>query len=159
MSDFDGFYAQHQQRLIRLCWLLTLDDEDAVEVAQEAMTRAWRNWESISGVGSNPAAWTNRVAVNLSSNRRRSHGTRKRWRHLFEQREPVAPATEYVDLHRALAGLSRRQREVVVLHYWEDLDLAGCAELMGISVGSAKTHLSRARSTLRNVAALTLEDV
>lgn len=156
VSNFDDFYRTQQQRLIRLCWLLTLDRDDSVEVAQEAMTRAWQNWESISTPGSDPIAWTNRVAVNLSSNRRRRLGTKRRWRHLFAVPDVAAPA-EFADLERALHQLSDRQRQVVVLRYWGDLDMAGCADAMGISTGSAKTHLSRAHTALRAANELTLE--
>jgi len=158
MTDFDGFYAENQQRLIRLCWLLTLDREASIDLAQEAMTRAWRAWDKISVDDSNPVAWTNRVAVNLSSNYRRRHGTRKRWQHLFNRPQVEAPVTEHVDLSKSLANLSSRQRQAVVLRYWEDLDLAGCADVMGVSVGSVKTHLSRAHEALRLADELTMED-
>lgn len=158
MTDFDGFYAQHQQRLIRLCWLLTLDRDASIDLAQESMTRAWREWEKISSDGSNPVAWTNRVAANLSSNYRRRHGTRRRWQHLFNRPEVAAPVTEHVDLAKSLAKLSSRQRQAIVLRYWEDLDLAGCADVMGVSVGSVKTHLSRAHDALRQAGELAMED-
>lgn len=159
MSDFEEFYASNQQRLIRLCWLLTFDSDDAIDVAQEAMTRAWQNWDTISGAGSNPTAWLNRVAVNLSSNRRRKHGTRRRWRHLFLRPEGSESVTKDGDLERAIGSLPDRQRQAIVLRYWGDLDLAGCAEAMGISVGSTKTHLSRAHAALRQSNDLTMEEL
>lgn len=163
VSDFDDFYNAHKLRLIRLGWLLSLDRDDAVELAQEAMTRAWQNWDEISSSGSNPAAWTNRVLVNLSSNDRRRHGTQRRWRHLFSVDDAATqlttPVAEHHDLSLALRRLTHRQREAVVLRYWDDLDLAGCAEVMGVSVGSVKTHLSRAHDVLRTATELTLEEL
>lgn len=157
VRHFDDFFAENQQRLIRLCWLLGLNQDDAVEVAQEAMTRAWQHWDAISSPGSNPVAWVNKVAVNLSSNRRRRYGTRRSWRHLFETSDLSPPPTEHADLERALRKLPTRQRQVVALHYWCDLDVAACAEAMDISVGSVKTHLSRAREALRSSTELILE--
>lgn len=159
MSDFDEFYASNQQRLIRLCWLLSLDKDEAVELAQEAMTRAWQNWDTISASDSSPTAWLNKVAVNLSSNHRRRHGTRRRWQHLFNRPEALQPPANHGDLERALQGLSDRQRQAIVLRYWGDLDLAACADVMGISVGSAKTHLSRAHAALRQSHDLTMEEL
>ena len=158
VSDFDDFYATHRQRLIRLCWLLTLDREVAAELAQESMTRAWKNWQSISAPDANPVAWTNKVAVNLASNQRRKLGTRRRWSHLFVPQESTATPPEFCDLEQVLRQLSPKQREAVVLRYWNDLDLAGCADVMGVSVGSVKTHLSRAHATLREAGELVLED-
>jgi RNA polymerase sigma-70 factor (sigma-E family) len=150
MSTFDEFFLEHEQRLIRLAWLLSLDREDAVDLAQETLTRAWRDWDTIaSGVDANPAAWTNRVLVNLSSNRHRRRATRRRWKHLFDRPQVAESPTTHRDLHRALAQLPQRQRQAIVLRYWHDLDLAGCADVMGVSVGSVKTHLSRAHSSLR----------
>ena len=54
------------------------------------------------------------------------------------------------DVRRALATLSPQQRAVVVLRYFADLTEAGTAEVMGCSVGSVKTHHSRALARLRD---------
>jgi RNA polymerase sigma factor (sigma-70 family) len=51
----------------------------------------------------------------------------------------------------AVAGLSVRQRAVVVLTYWADLDPRTVAERLGISEGSVRRHLARARAHLREV--------
>ncbi|MCP3936372.1 MAG: sigma-70 family RNA polymerase sigma factor [Actinomycetia bacterium] len=149
VSDFDAFYESERTRLIRLCWLLTLDREVAAELAQETMARAWRDWESIETSIENPAGWLTRVAVNLCSNQRRGWGTARRWRHLIATPDRSPAPTEFSDLHRALDSLPARQRQAVVLRYWDDLDVAGCALVMGVSEGSVKQHLSRAREALR----------
>jgi RNA polymerase sigma-70 factor (ECF subfamily) len=55
------------------------------------------------------------------------------------------------DVREAVAGLSVRQRAVVVLTYWADLDPRAVAERLGISEGSVRRHLARARARLREV--------
>jgi RNA polymerase sigma factor (sigma-70 family) len=52
-------------------------------------------------------------------------------------------------VREAVGTLSLRQRAVVVLTYWADLDPATIAERLGISDGSVRRHLARARARLR----------
>jgi RNA polymerase sigma-70 factor (ECF subfamily) len=60
--------------------------------------------------------------------------------------EPPDVRPEVLD---AVRGLSERQRAVVYLTYWDDLDAASIARLLDISEGSVKRHLARARDQLR----------
>ena len=55
------------------------------------------------------------------------------------------------DVRSAVEELSMRQRAVVVLTYWADLDPTRVAERLGISEGSVRRHLARARARLREV--------
>ncbi len=51
-------------------------------------------------------------------------------------------------IEKAIEKLPARQREAFILRYWEDMDVAETAEVMGCSQGSVKTHCSRAVHTL-----------
>ncbi len=63
----------------------------------------------------------------------------------------VLPPEVHPEVLEAVARLSLRQRAVVVLSYWADLDPAGVAKLLGISQGSVRRHLARARARLREL--------
>jgi RNA polymerase sigma-70 factor (sigma-E family) len=120
---------------------------EAEDVAQETLARAFVRWRRIRGYAE---AWVVRVAGNLAIDawRRRQRvdtgvGTEHR-------AEPTpGPDGHRVDLHRALDGLSRRQREVIVLRFLADLPEAEVARALGCSVGSVKQHASRGLATLR----------
>lgn len=100
--DFAEFFEQTAPGLVRLCCLTTLDREAAADAAQEALSRAWRDWPRIGDDSSDPSAWTTTVALNLCRNR---------WRRLTSQARlaPRANRTDHrsdelpdIDLQRAL---------------------------------------------------------
>ncbi|MGH6693003.1 MAG: sigma-70 family RNA polymerase sigma factor [Gammaproteobacteria bacterium] len=146
--EFAEFFEQTAPRLVRLCFLTTLDREAAADAAQEALGRAWRDWPRVGADSSDPAAWTRTVALNLCRNRWRRLASQAR---LAPRAYTVAGRSDElpdIDLQRALRRLPVRQREAVVLHYWADLGVEACATAMGVTPGAVKQHLSRARQRL-----------
>jgi len=158
VGGFDELFADQQERLLRLCWLLTLDEQIATEVAQETLARAWRDWPKLNNPGFDVGAWLRREAVNLCWDRSRRRTTRRRRAHLVASPRVSTDVQADVDLHRAISRLSDRQRQVVVLRYWDDLDLAGCADAMSVSVSSVKQHLARAHAGLARAPELAKDD-
>jgi RNA polymerase sigma-70 factor (ECF subfamily) len=84
-------------------------------------------------------SWKRRAAQRLAREARASAGDR--WE---------LPALR-PDVRDAVANLSVRQRAVIVLTYWADLEPSVIAERLGISDGSVRRHLARARAHLREV--------
>lgn len=150
-AGFEAFFAAEQQDLLRYCWGLTLDREAARDVAQEAMTRLCADWERLAN--GNPAGWLRTVALNMVRNRWRSEGRGRRAVLRLDRRNEVHHDPEPRDgsVAAALATLSMRQREAVVLHHMADLPVAEVAELMQLSVPAVKTHLQRGRAALAAV--------
>ncbi|MFV0317600.1 MAG: RNA polymerase sigma factor, partial [Microthrixaceae bacterium] len=72
---------------------------------------------------------------------------------VLPEAEPVGLDASDLDLRDALAQLSDRQREAVVMFHLLDLPIAGCAEVMGLSEPTVKTHLQRGRDRLRQLLA------
>ncbi len=151
---FDEFFESEHDGLIRLCWLTTLDREAAADVAQETMARAWRNWDELTGPGTNPRAWVRTVALNLARSRWRRLTRTTSLVRLLNDRERTSdrrPSVSDPGLLTAIGGLTIRQREAILLRYWADLKLDECAEVMEISVGSVNQHLARAHRHLRGL--------
>ena len=113
---------------------------------QEALARAWEQ-DDEQTIRSLPA-WVTRVALNLS---------RSRWRRLRNEATsaerlgmPPDPGQPEVrpDIERALRSLPRRQREATVLRYYLGMEISEIAGAMGVSAGTVKTQLFRARRAL-----------
>ncbi|MFI5045578.1 MAG: sigma-70 family RNA polymerase sigma factor [Acidimicrobiia bacterium] len=117
---------------------------EAEDVAQETLARAFARWRTVGGYAE---AWIVRVAGNLAIDiwRRRRRITHS----AAPEVATPGPDSQRVDLHRALAGLSKRQREVVVLRYLADLPEADVARAIGCSTGSVKVHAARGIAALR----------
>jgi RNA polymerase sigma-70 factor (ECF subfamily) len=61
---------------------------------------------------------------------------------------PAASTEDRLDVRRVLGDLPRRQREVVVLHYYLGLPVLEIAETLGVSEGTVKSTLFRARHAM-----------
>jgi RNA polymerase sigma-70 factor, ECF subfamily len=143
------FLAGDYSRIVAGIALVAGSRPAAEDAVQEALARAWER--SLRG---EPIyrleAWVTTVAMNLARSRLRR--IRAEWR--ARGRRPATPAAapapgpERADLRRALEALPRRQREVTVLHYYLDLDVAEVARTLGVSRGAVKASLHVARRAL-----------
>jgi RNA polymerase sigma-70 factor (sigma-E family) len=150
-DGFAEFVTERSQALLRIAWLLTGDSGKAEDLLQTALARVWPRWHRIVS-GGNPEAYVRRTMITTYVS-----WWRRRWR--FEvpgeppdtgDRADVAGDSATRDaVRRALAGLSRQQRAVVVLRYIEDLSVAETAQLLGCSAGTVKVQAGRALTALR----------
>jgi RNA polymerase sigma factor (sigma-70 family) len=153
--DFDDFYREQREGLVRLCFLATLDREAAADAAQEAMLRAFANWETLRD--QMPVGWVRRVALNVCRSRwRRAQRELRFLPRLYSVSGQVDPSD--VDLLGALRRLPRRQREALVLRYWGGLSVEECATTMAVSVGAVNQHLVRGRAALEGDTAFVLAE-
>jgi RNA polymerase sigma factor (sigma-70 family) len=121
---------------------------DRDDVVQEALIRAWQRWSTYDASRGSAVAWL----LGIVADRSRRHRTRRPVGRVVELVEhTVTPAPYDIDLERAIAGLSRRQRQAVELHYFVGLDVATVAEVMGCAPGTVKATLSQARARLREL--------
>lgn len=143
-SDFADFYRSSFTPVLRACRAFSGNEEVAYEATQEAFARAFARWPRLAGYAS-PRGWVTTVAMNLC---RRHH--RRRQNQAFIEAPVPGPTSDRIELLAALRQLPERQRRAVVLHYLLDCPVTVVADLMNLSEGAVKSHLSRARSTLRN---------
>lgn len=146
-------YAEHWVGLVRLATLLLRDRGRAEEVVQDAYVALHGRWGRLREPDK-ALAYLRRTVVNgcRSALRHRTVVDRHRPEPpaVVESAETTALAGEQRGrLAEALAGLPRRQREVLVLRYYVDLSEADIAATLGISRGAVKSHSSRGVAALR----------
>lgn len=156
-AQVEALFADHYPGLCRLATLLLGDAAAAEEAVQEAFLRTYAGWARIRHP--ERAQWYLRAAVVnqcRSRGRRRAsedRGNRTVW--AIEGRPPEGAETERVGdalvVLEAVRALPRRQREAVVLFYYEDLSEAAVAAALGCSVGTVKSQLFKARATLAHL--------
>jgi RNA polymerase sigma-70 factor (sigma-E family) len=146
----EAVFSQHYGGFCRLATLLLDDRGAAEEVVQEAFLRTFSSWRRLREPD-RAQFYVRAAVVNLSRSRlrrRRSEeaGNRASWRRPEESDEDgLEDALAVLDAVRALP---RRQRETVVLRYYEDLSEQEVARVLGCSVGTVKSQLARARASL-----------
>lgn len=148
-AEFTDFVGASWPRLYRVAWLLLGDHGLAEDLVQTALAKTYVAWERIEDPGA-AHAYTRTTLVNTASSwfRRRSWRTELATEVLPEQAHEH-DASRRPDLARALAGLPARQRAVVVLRFYEDLDVAETARVLAISPGTVKSQTSHALAKLR----------
>ena len=118
---------------------------DRDDLLQEALSRAWRRWETYDPERGSPQSWLLAIVADRARRTRRG----RRWLPLWSDRaEIVAPEGE-VDLERAIRGLPKRQRMAVELHYFVGLTTVETGSVMSCAEGTVKSALHDARSNLR----------
>jgi RNA polymerase sigma factor (sigma-70 family) len=119
---------------------------DAENVAAETMARAQLHW---SRIDDHPDGWVVTVATRLAVREARRGQRRFPFVQTASDRDTAEQLVGRIDLTRALARLSRRQRQAIALRYLADLTDAQAADAMGCSVPSFRTHCDRAVRSLR----------
>jgi RNA polymerase sigma-70 factor (sigma-E family) len=146
-DEFADFYRASRDSCLRAVTAVVGDRELAEEQVAEAFTRAWTSWGKVRRHAA-PRAWVVRTALNLGvSWWRRRHREVPLADH--DAAVPADPSGVDPALIAALRRLPTRQREVLALRIFLDLDTETTAKAIGIAPGTVMAHLSRAVAALR----------
>ena len=149
---FERLYRAHLPRVHGLVRRMTAG-RDADELTQDVFVRVWQKLSSFRGESAF-GTWLHRLAANVVIERFRTDTTRRQ-RHVDgEEIFDTLPAMQRtgdlaMDLEVALAKLPDGAREIFVLHDVEGHKHHEIADLLGISAGTSKAQLHRARMMLR----------
>lgn len=167
VEAFEHFVRRYQPKIARVAYRLLRDAGEADCAAQESFLRAYQNIREFRE-GSTFETWVTRICINWCKDRLK----RRRLVFYFHQ----APRDDDADetgphevalsadpsperralsreirerLRRALDALSPRQRTIFLLKHFEELSIPEIAEVMGLDIGTIKSHLFRAAHKMR----------
>jgi RNA polymerase sigma-70 factor (sigma-E family) len=149
-----ALYHAHRLSLLRLALFLLNDRGVAEELVQDAFAALYQRWDALADKSAAPF-YLRATLINGARSAQRRRGIARR--HVWGAEHDTSPAADFPVLiaeeHRevveVLRRLPRRQREVLVLRYWANLEEAEIAQTLGISRGTVKSTASRALAVLQ----------
>jgi len=170
-TAFDEMVSRYWDRIYAMVHQLLRNTQDAEEVTQDAFIRAHRGLVNFRG-DSAFSTWLYQIATNLARNRYGSRGRRKRDRTCpfdqpgspdgdatladiipaeVETPDDITVTQEFVDrISQGMEKLSAKHREILILRNIKNQSYEEIAEILGISVGTVKSRIARARESLRS---------
>ncbi|MDI6809783.1 MAG: sigma-70 family RNA polymerase sigma factor [Candidatus Eisenbacteria bacterium] len=150
--DFERLAKESQNKIFNLALKLVGDHEDALDVTQETLIRAFSAYEKFRG-DSKPSTWLYRITVNEAKRLLRKRALTR----LFAVREQQQSAGEpgldpspgqereerAESVRRMLQSVPRGYREAIVLRYVENMSYGEVAKVLACSEGTAKSRVSR----------------
>jgi RNA polymerase sigma-70 factor (sigma-E family) len=149
-EGFRDFVVARSPALLRTAWMLTGNAASAEDLLQTALARTWPHWRRIAD--GQPEAYVRMVMVRTNASWRARRWTGERPA-ADVPAIGISPEDGHVDdrlsLAAALAELPVRQRQTVVLRYFDDLSVEAVAEIMGSSTGTVKSQSAKGLAKLR----------
>ena len=148
-DDFHAFVVARTRALSRTAYLLTGDAHLAEDLVQTALFKAARSWQRIQG---SPEAYVRRILYTQNISWWRTRRVKETALGSYDAPAATGDPDLRVTLEQALAGLTTRQRTVLVLRYFEDLTEVQTAAALGIGAGTVKSITRQALARLRTLA-------
>ena len=164
LGAFEELVARHRDKIYARAYSMMHNEEEAVDLAQEAWVKGWqrlRQFQGESGFGT----WMTRIVINLCLDQLRKQ-KRQRTESIeamdeesggVERQMPIVEVNPTAGLERAelrqridraLGQLSYEHRTAVVLHEFEEMEYKEIAKTMGCSIGTVMSRLFYARRKL-----------
>lgn len=156
-GDQNQFFVElvneYQEMLLHMCYVYLRDPEMARDAVQETFLKAYRGLNAFRGE-SNVKTWLIRIAINTCKSMQRSAWLRHHDRRITPEDLPQAvmmPPAEDMDLMCDIMQLPSKLKEVILLYYWQDMNVSQIAQSLGIAQSTVTRRLQHARDTLHNM--------
>lgn len=143
--------GEHYAVIYRYSLHLSGSKSDAEDITQETFLRARKAKTTPEPEGER--RWLYTIARNITIDRQRwwNRWGNSRDAELDQKQSDGSPMEPTTFILKHLAVLPLRQREVFILRHWHGFSTTECADFLHISVGSVKSHLSRAVAALKKI--------
>jgi RNA polymerase sigma factor (sigma-70 family) len=149
----DALFATYYLKLVRMAVHLVDNQASAEDVVQDVFTDLQRRGVHITH--NDPGSFLRTCVINMSRSALRRRAALRnllgRLRTTPAPQDVLSLRDEQREMLRAISRLPRRQREVVVLRYYEGLQGKATVDLLGISLGAVASSLDRALTSLRRL--------
>ena len=152
-SQLTAPMSAHRTSLVRLAYLYLGDSALAEDAVQETFLKAWRHWESFREESAEKT-WLTRIAINTCKDIRRTAWFRRARQSLsLDAAKKYGKPDPYRDdtVIQAIRRLSDRDREALLLRYYQQLSVRETAQVLGVSESSAASRINRAKGHLREL--------
>lgn len=164
MLAFEELVARHRDKIYARAYSMMRNEEEAIDLSQEAWVKAWQRLAQFQG-DSSFATWLTRIVINLCLDqiRRQKRQRAESIEEMDEESGGVERQMEVVMVNptermergelraridEAMKKLSHEHRTVLVLHEYEELEYKEIARIMGCSIGTIMSRLFYARRRL-----------
>jgi len=159
-NAFEPLVERYKKFVFAIAWSRIGDSVLAEDITQDAFLQAYRHIATLRNPAKFPA-WLARITRNLTSaairKQARERSSLQQWKldsiAPVAIADPIPPHTDpdiHATLSTTIANLPDSHRECLVLYYLQGLDQTTCARHLGISEGTFRTRLHRARTSLRS---------
>lgn len=158
MRDFDAFARDALPSLTALGRAVSVSRDDASDLVSETLFRCFRKWRVVSSM-ENPMAYARKILSNLSVDHKRREARRPELESLNQQRGRVhdrdlsADAISRERTRTMLSQLDPKERTVLVLRYYMDLDFKQIGEVLDMNESTVRSWSHRALAKVRKQAA------
>ena len=152
---FEDLIAVMEQPLLYYAASLTGSTDGALDVLQDVWTKTFREIRKLRDPGS-LRSWLYSITHGIAVDRIRKNYSRERaekaqYEDFQEAEEPSFAEEDAARVHEALGKIGLRHREVLVLHFLEDLSIAEIADVVGCSEGTVKSRIHYAKREMKQI--------
>ena len=145
---------QYQGLLLRICYIYLRDMEQAKDATQDTFLKAYKSLDSFRGECSEKT-WLIQIAMNTCRDMQRSAWFRHHDRRVTPEDLPQAilppDDDDDLDVMCDVMQLPSKLKEVVMLYYWQNMNVNEIAHALGVTHSTVSTRLKRAREKLHDV--------